>query len=74
MKIIIKNKEYNLSNVETFVHELYGNNWEHIWSVASHEGDFRTFEDKFMNQITILYKKNSNNMFIPFEITKIKIV
>ena len=73
MKLIYKNKEYDLSDVEAFVHKKYGEGWYHITSILSSQGEFRTFEDKFNNHFEILYKKNIHNVFVPYEIVRISV-
>lgn len=73
MKIILKNKLYDLSNIEEFVHKMYGEGWYHISSVHTEQGETRTFEDKQHNQFKILYKKNIHNVYVPKEILLIAI-
>lgn len=73
MKFILKNKLYDLSNIEEFVHKMYGEGWYHISSVHTEQGETRTFEDKQHNQFRILYKKNEYNTFVPKEILMIAI-
>lgn len=73
MFLAIHNKQYNLFNVEEFVHRMYGEGWLHITSISTSQGEIRTFEDKFKNTYQILYKFNSYGVLIPKEIIRISI-
>lgn len=71
MLLAINNKQYDLSDVEEFVHQMYGEGWCHIISISTTNGEIRTFEDKQKNKYQIIYKYNSYGVLIPKEIMRI---
>ena len=73
MKLIIKNKVIDISDVEEFVHKMYGEGWIHEYSVSIPYGEIRTFVDKNNIHYNILYKKNIHNVYIPKEIAQVRI-
>lgn len=73
MKIVVKNKILDISDVESFVHKMYGEGWIHESSISTNRGEIRTFVDKDNIYYNILYEKNVHNVYIPKEITQIRI-
>ena len=71
MLLAINNKQYDLSDVEEFVHQMYGEGWIHESSVSTIRGEVRTFVDKKKNKYQILYQFNAYRVLIPKEIIRI---
>lgn len=73
MRLVIKNRVMDISNVEEFVHKMYGEGWIHEWSVHDSRGEIRDFVDKEGVAYKILYKKNEHSVYVPKEILQIRI-
>lgn len=71
MKLIIKNKVMDLSDVGKFVYNMYGEGLIHKWSVCDERGEIRCFVDKEGIEYKILYKRNEHFVYIPKEILQI---
>lgn len=73
MKIIIKNKTIDITDIGKFVYEMYGEGLILNWSVHTLEGEIRCFTDKEGIEYKILYKKNKHLVYIPKEILQIRV-
>lgn len=73
MKLIIKNKIIDISDVEEFVRKMYEEGWFHEWSVSDNRGEIRGFVDKEGVEYKILYKRNEYFIYVPKEILQIRV-